>query len=248
MPLYTWSVLIDGEAVSVSAVDESLQKAREQLKAVIARDYTHHAAQGILRQIDSHPPAQILAKEAAPSPPSNAGRPRKVVWLGTAIALLVAIVWAHSAWKAGLGFYPLESVESHWIIAGLVIGSALAVFSILFGIHFLRTGDGLDAKLWGSTLRVWKVCLLAPWVILPPIWFSVEYYYLYPKVAASLIAAPPAKPATRTDERENDSETAKDSLERFKQGQEESAKVWLALVTLLTGIYFGKELGGKAEE
>lgn len=226
-------MLVKGEAVSISVVDVSLDAARKKLEKIIAEDHGDEAGP-ILQQMKARPPLHTLAKEATAAPTIHAGKPKKVVGFGTLLALMVALYWAHSAFSAGLGIYPAKSIESRSIICVLAFAGVFAVFCILFGIHFLRTRDPLEAKLWKSDLQVWKVCLLAPWVILPPIWFSVEYYYLYLP--------------TLKDEKTSSAEVLKDSLERFKQGQEESSKVWLALVTLLTGIYFGKEFGGKAEE
>ncbi len=239
MRRYTWSVLINGKAVSISAVDVSLKAARKKLAEAITADHGDEAA-AILQQIEAHPPLHTLAKEAT-APPIHAGKPKKVVGFGTAIAALAASIWAWRAFSAGLGIYPAGSIESRSIICVLAFAGVFAVFCILFGIHFLLTRDPLEAKLWKSDLQVWKVCLLAPWVILPPIWFSVEYYYLYPTTL-------PKEEKVATADAPAAAEVLKDSLERFKQGQEESSKVWLALVTLLTGIYFGKEFGGKAEE
>jgi hypothetical protein len=61
--------------------------------------------------------------------------------------------------------------------------------------------------------------VLGLWIMVPPIWFWYEYFFLY-----------------------KDTITAKVELDAFKHGQDQSAKIWLALVTILAGLYFGKDL------
>ncbi|HIK31453.1 MAG TPA: hypothetical protein IGS17_20570 [Oscillatoriales cyanobacterium M59_W2019_021] len=52
--------------------------------------------------------------------------------------------------------------------------------------------------------------------ILPPLWFWIEYCFIWNAV----------------------DETCRPSLEEFKYGQEVSRNIWLAFVALLTALYF----------
>jgi hypothetical protein len=237
MPTYAWSVPIEGQHVSFVAEAESLHEARQKLRAVIAADYAEHEAQPILTTITHLAPIQVWAKQRTETPPVKlAGKPRKVVWIGTSIAAVVAgwAAWG-AIWQAspssGMHYYASGSPELTWIMIVLAAAATLAVFCILFGVHFIRTGDSDDATLYGAKLRLWKVCLLAFWVIVPPLWFSYEYFYLYPQ------------PGPRMTDEEKTRQ-----LEEFVHGQENSSKVWIALVTALTGLYFGKQFSAKSEE
>jgi hypothetical protein len=82
-------------------------------------------------------------------------------------------------------------------------------------IGFAKCGFGekFDAH---STVKVAQAIILCGWILLPPIWFAWEYH----KFESS-----PANP-----------------FDEFKFGQEIASKVWLALVTVLTILYFGKDL------
>ena len=91
---------------------------------------------------------------------------------------------------------------------------------ISLGLSFWGFGQGFDTK---KLSKIVQAGLLGFWVLAPPIWFWYEYFFLYSSYA-------PVAPAT------------KPLLEDFKHGQDQSAKIWLALVTLLFGLYFGKDL------
>ncbi len=58
----------------------------------------------------------------------------------------------------------------------------------------------------------------------PPVWFLYEFFYLYKRVKSP------------------------EDWDRFKHGQDQSAKVWLALVTVLFGLYFGKDFRTESEK
>lgn len=70
-----------------------------------------------------------------------------------------------------------------------------------------------------SRVKVAQAFILAAWIVLPPVWFWLEYYMLYLPKPASY-----------------------EGWEQYKYGQELSSKIWLALVTTLLGLYFGKDL------
>lgn len=69
-------------------------------------------------------------------------------------------------------------------------------------------------------LKRWEAGILGFWIFIPTIWFWFEYYFLFKH-----------KPNKEADE-----------FDRLKHGQDQSAKIWLALVTVLLGMYFGIDL------
>jgi hypothetical protein len=76
--------------------------------------------------------------------------------------------------------------------------------------------EGFDPH---KCIKVAQAIVLGLWILLPPIWFWFEYFFLYKDKTASGV-----------------------ELEAFRHGQDQSAKIWLALVTILAGLYFGKDL------
>ena len=74
-------------------------------------------------------------------------------------------------------------------------------------------GRPFDVK---DCLKVTQALILSAWIIVPPVWFFYEFYRYEPT---------PERP-----------------FETFKYGQELCSKIWLALVTMLLGLYFGKDL------
>jgi hypothetical protein len=73
-----------------------------------------------------------------------------------------------------------------------------------------------------TELGRYKVLILLFWIAVPPCWFWFEYFGLY----------------------RYDSGAHKPDWDSFKYGQDVSSKVWLALVTTLTILYFGKDIRG----
>jgi hypothetical protein len=67
-------------------------------------------------------------------------------------------------------------------------------------------------------IKVAQVIILSSWIVMPPVWFWWEFFRLY-------ISAPAPKP----------------SLEEFKYGRDQAAKIWLALITVLLGLYFRED-------
>ena len=92
-----------------------------------------------------------------------------------------------------------------------IASTLLLVYSIKLGMQEFGVGFCKD-----DPIKVRQAFFLGLWIILPPIWFWFEYYFLYKGGAAG--------------------------LEELKHGQDQSSKIWLALVTLLLGMYFGKDL------
>lgn len=93
--------------------------------------------------------------------------------------------------------------RSHSIEIGSWCAVAFAIGCVLYGFF----GHGDD--------RV-KRALLAVWIVIVPLWFALETFYLYdPKRDADLDA--------------------------FKQGQDVASKAWLAVAVVLAALYFGKD-------
>jgi|SRR5208282_4305808 len=172
-----------------------------------------------------------------------AGQPAKIVWIGTGIAVAVAALIVAYVQCSGAGssstvqIYQPSSLASSGIVYGSAVGSVFATFCILFGIHFLRTGDPNNARLWGANVRTWKAALLVPWIILPPVWFCTEYFYVY-------TPRPITAQSVASDEYKDQWEKRKEHFEEFLHGQDAASKVWLSMVTILAGLY----LGGSVKE
>lgn len=71
----------------------------------------------------------------------------------------------------------------------------------------------------GATTQRTRLALLAAWTLLPPLWFWFEYFYLYK----------PFAPAG--------------TFEAFKYGQDISAKIWAAIVAVITAVMLAKRKG-----
>jgi hypothetical protein len=97
------------------------------------------------------------------------------------------------------------------------ISAVLAVSSLVFARwgfgQSLETADGRI-----RSIKIAQAIILTAWLVLPPVWFWIEYFYIY------LRSHP------------------RDDLEEFKYGQDIASKIWIGLVTALFGLYFGKDL------
>lgn len=67
-----------------------------------------------------------------------------------------------------------------------------------------------------------KAVLIMFWVLMPPVWFSLEYFGIW----------------------RYEDKTVRQGIEDLKVGQELAAKIWLAAVTALGTLYFGKDIRG----
>jgi hypothetical protein len=99
----------------------------------------------------------------------------------------------------------------------------MALASTVAGLYSLwlahqEFGKGFDVH---NPVKVKQACVLPIWILAPPIWFWIEYFFVYGK---------------------EDATKDKPALEAFKYGQDQASKIWLALVTVLFGLYFGKDL------
>ena len=96
----------------------------------------------------------------------------------------------------------------HWL--GL-LGSVAMLYSLQYARHEFGVGFSKD-----DPVKIHQAIMLAFWIVIPPIWFWAEFYFLYDGGATH--------------------------LDEFKHGQDQSSKIWLALVTVILGMYFGKDL------
>ena len=95
-----------------------------------------------------------------------------------------------------------------------VVSGILAAASLAFG----RCGFAQKFEEKRNWAGYTQAIVLAAWIVLPPVWFWIEYYFVY------RVHAYPGE-----------------NREDFKYGQDQAAKIWLALVTALLGLYFGKD-------
>ena len=102
---------------------------------------------------------------------------------------------------------------------GYISATAL-VASFLFG-WFTRTCPNImsDKKITGVGEA--KMIVMLCWIVLPPIWFWLQYFGVYRYEGGHY-----------------------DDLDQFKYGQDIAAKIWLAAITALTIFYFGKDIRG----
>src|SRR5580698_7355589 len=90
-----------------------------------------------------------------------------------------------------------------------LVASVFAILSLGFARwDFAKHFD--DKRHWVATAQA---IVLAAWVVLPPIWFWFENFFVY-----------------------KDHGYPNEDWERFKYGQDQSSKIWLALVTALLAL------------
>lgn len=97
-------------------------------------------------------------------------------------------------------------------IAGFEV-SVLALWTLFHHILNRADREPADREQEGTYLKKWiasRATYLVVWVIGPPIWFFLEYFFLFKSHGA---------PGT---------------FDQFKYGQELASKIWLGIVTLLT--------------
>lgn len=73
--------------------------------------------------------------------------------------------------------------------------------------------------------HVTRAILLGFWLVVPPLWFSYEYFHLY-------------RPNLQRDETKMLVQACNLEWEQFKYGQESAAKIWGAVVLFLGALYF----------
>jgi len=71
-------------------------------------------------------------------------------------------------------------------------------------------------------IRIVEACIVVAWIILPPVWFWIDYFFIYLRNHKMGAQPPP-------------------DIDLFKYGQDVSSKIWLAVSTVLLALYFGKD-------
>jgi hypothetical protein len=107
-----------------------------------------------------------------------------------------------------------------------VVGVVSAV-ALLLSLSFAKCGwsKGINCNDCGHT-KIYQAVVIVAWTLVPPIWFLLEYTFLFPRTCLNL-----------------DKDTYKDKLDRFKYQQDLASKIWLAVVSALLILYFWKDLG-----
>lgn len=98
----------------------------------------------------------------------------------------------------------------------------VAFIGVLASIVLAFSAGGIaapfDAK---RPIKVAQAIVLCIWVFAPPLWFWYEYYFVYARIPEQVEGRP--------------------KLDNYKHGVDVASKLWLALVTVLLGLYFGKD-------
>lgn len=92
--------------------------------------------------------------------------------------------------------------------------AVLLVSSLVFA--YWGFGEGFDKD---KPVKVAQAIVLCCWILLPPMWFALERWMRSKDLAS------------------NDK-----TFDRFKYNQDLASKIWLALVSVLLILYFGKDL------
>lgn len=100
-----------------------------------------------------------------------------------------------------------------------VVG-ALGVICLAASCIFAGWGWGINLK-GGGWVKSTQAVVVVLWTILPPMWFWIEFIWLY-------------KPAYGI--------TDKDRFDAFKYQQDLSSKIWIAAVSILLMLYFWKDI------
>lgn len=108
--------------------------------------------------------------------------------------------------------YP--AATSRWIAMLGILAVLFLLGCTVFGFLTLPN----DAN--SIPCKCWKVFTLSLWILGVPIWFAVEYQFIYRKCRRNFPS----------------------SFEHFKHHQDLISKVWLACGTLLTALYFGHSM------
>jgi hypothetical protein len=180
-----------------------------------------------------------------------------------AFAVFGALYQVTSLTTGGTQAYP-PAHPYGWVAGVVAVLAALgACGSLAFGFATLDNPE--------RRLQVHKAWILAVWILAPPLWFSFEYNALWTDEWPSEVKGDRAASvrlqrdvdrlrddlSRQTDpgkasvlglqlgvarERASaDAEVRKTRLERLKQSQDVASKFWLAISSLLTGLFFGKD-------
>jgi hypothetical protein len=111
------------------------------------------------------------------------------------------------------------SHAEYWVWARVaVIGSA-----VLIGLTLVLLPFGYQHP-W-NRIKTMQMVLACGWAILPPAWFAMEYFWLWPRIL---------KTVKVTDE--------KTEFDYFKYGQDLMTKVWAGASALTFIVCFGKDI------
>lgn len=144
------------------------------------------------------------------------GLTRRLVFTAAAVAVVTGVMGTVATGTTEIrNAAALPREYDAWYAVLATCACLIAVLSIIYGFQNFR----LSERVAPSEIRT-KAILLAFWVIVPPVWFTVDYFIFFNHSRLS---------------------AGTDVFERFKYGQDLASKTWLALVTLLTGLYFGKD-------
>jgi hypothetical protein len=119
------------------------------------------------------------------------------------------------AWAKLLAFPRIKDMAG-------TIASIAAAICIVYGFRTLREPNFMGVEKTITCIGERKLLIIALWSLLPPAWFWYEYMGLY---------------------RYEDINQREDR-EYFQYSQEVSSRIWIALVTVLTVLYFGKDVRG----
>ncbi len=106
------------------------------------------------------------------------------------------------------------------------IAPIVAVCAIVYSLVLAYQGWGASLPKDGSSwprVKKKQVVVLVGWMLVPPLWFCIEYFLIFKPGAAS------HNPA---------------EFELFKYGQDVSSRAWVAIASTLLVLYFGKEMRG----
>lgn len=73
-------------------------------------------------------------------------------------------------------------------------------------------------------IRILQACIVVTWIIIPPMWFWLDYFFIYLRNHKMGDEPPP-------------------DIDLFKYGQDISSKIWIAVSTALLALYFGSTFG-----
>ena len=126
-----------------------------------------------------------------------------------------------SKWVGSDGFYKL--------LFGVSV--TLLVLSFTLALYGYAYGTDTDLKIvpmhcW-PLYRKLEVVTLVGWIVIPPLFFWIEFFGIYCRRNGMTYTAGCTPPT---------------DWERFKYTQDLSAKVWLAVSTALFILYFGKDI------
>jgi len=151
--------------------------------------------------------------------------------LVAAAATLTAIIGV--AGEFGIRASAAEaSYYNPWYAIAVISGCYAAALSIAHGFQQSLATGREGAALASQS----KAIILGFWIIAPPVWFAIDYFLVFNHQWPQAVDTVHAVGAHAAD-----AAHVAEMFDRFKYGQEVASKTWLALVTLLTGLYFGKD-------